>query len=103
MLADFLHKFEAPAFPPVHGRTGCGFEAAATSFIEDGASDEPLVRAERGVYMSGGWVGPVERGFLNTEPRGGMSKRSRDKRTLNGTVVIRFMVKKMDSDRGILG
>jgi len=37
---DFLHRFEASAFPPVHGRTGYGFEAAATSFIEDGASDQ---------------------------------------------------------------
>ena len=45
-----------------HGRTGYSFEAAATSFIEDGASDvdELLVRAERGVYVSEGWVGSVE-------------------------------------------
>jgi len=56
---DFLHKFEAPAFPPraVHGRTGDSFEAAATNFIEDGASGESFgclrVRAERGVYVRG--------------------------------------------------
>ena len=46
----------APAFPPVHERTGYSFEAV-TSFIEDGASDEPLGRAKRGVYVSGGWWG----------------------------------------------
>jgi len=56
------------------------------------------VTAEGGVYVSGGWVGPVERGSLNTEPRDGMSKRSRDKRTSNNTVVVRVMVRK----KGIL-
>jgi len=39
---DFLHKFEAPTFPPVHGRAAYNFEAAATSLIEDGAGDEPF-------------------------------------------------------------
>jgi len=71
---DFLHKFEAPTFPPVHGRTGYSFEAAATSFIEDGATrDKPFgclgVSAEEGVYVSERWVGPVEKGSLNTEPQ----------------------------------
>ena len=47
-----------------HGRTGYSFEAAATSFIEDGAGNESFgcsgVGAERGVYVSEGWVGSVE-------------------------------------------
>ena len=39
---DFLHKFEAPAFPSVHGGTVYNSEAAATSCVEDGAGDEPF-------------------------------------------------------------
>ena len=44
--------------------------------------------------MCEGGVGSIQRGSLNTEPRDGMSKRSRDKRTSNDTVVVRFMVRK---------
>ena len=39
---DFLHKLEAPTFPPVHGKTAYNFEAVATNLFEDGAGDEPF-------------------------------------------------------------
>ena len=51
---DFLQRFEAPTFPPVHGRTAYNLEAAVTSFPEDGAGDEPFkylrASAERDVW-----------------------------------------------------
>jgi hypothetical protein len=51
---DFLHRFEAPTFPPVHGRTAYNFEAVVTSLFEDGAGDEPFkclrVSADRDVW-----------------------------------------------------
>jgi len=35
--------------------------------------------AREKAFVSGGWVGPVERGSLNTEPRDGMKKRAGNK------------------------
>jgi len=103
----FLHKSEAPTFPPVHGGTAYSFEEAATSFIEDGVGDRPFrcmsVSTRRVVYLKRVRVRPAEKRSLNTEPRDEMSDRSGNKRASNGTVVVRFMIrKKRYSDRWMI-
>ena len=88
-IGDSLHRHEAPTFPPVHERTVYGFGAAATSFVGR------RVDADKGVCVRRRRVRPAERGSLNTEPRDhGVSKRSGNKRTSNGTAVSRFSERK---------
>jgi len=96
----FLHKSQAPTFPPVHGGTAYNFEEAATSFIEGGAGGAPFrcmrVSTRGVVYMKRVRVMPAEKRSLDTELRDGMNKRSGNKRTSNGMVVVQFMIGKKD-------